>query len=234
MAVSITKVADWTGDTSNASSYVSPSFTPTVGRKLYVALLQTGTADSAPGLAPTVPGLTYTIRARVARAGDQLCIYESDGPVVSGVSQTLTLTLPSDASSGIIGCIWDADGILNQASSTSSIRSVSGTPQIGTTATQASGAPPPTVTLPATPLATSGLLSAMGNAVNPAVTTQPSGFTEDFKSGFATPTSGFAAGHVNSGFTTNPVVWGSNSGSTSASLVVELDVAGFTGWGTPI
>ena len=87
----------------------------------------------------------------------------------------------------------------------------------------------PTVVFGVACLTGNAVIGMVGSASNPVGVTPPSGWTEpaspSFDTGYATPTAGCEGCHIDSGFTSATVTWGSTSSGASGSVAVELDTS---------
>jgi hypothetical protein len=76
-------------------------------------------------------------------------------------------------------------------------------------------------------LTTNGIITAISNELNPGGTTIRSSpaYTRDTDLGYNSPTTGFDAGHLNSGESASTLTWGGTSGGIFASIAIELDAS---------
>lgn len=81
------------------------------------------------------------------------------------------------------------------------------------------------------PLTTDAIIGVVFNGTSPATLTPPATFTEDADVGYSTPTTGLETCHVNSGFTSTTLNWGSTSATAfgSVGIIVSGDAAGHMG-----
>lgn len=204
-----------TGNTPNTSG----AFTPATLDLLIViiAASETVTDPAASALTSSV-GLTFSqiTRATYRTSLDSLYMFVSNTLVTAAqaISQTVTFT-PADTASGTNISVVSVTGM--KRSGLNAIR------QFAQQINQAAGTPAPAFALAA--LTANAAVGAVGNNTNPATMTPPAGWTENGDLGYITPTTGLEHASINSGFTGTTVTWGSASGSTFASIIVELNTS---------
>lgn len=206
-----------TPSTSNASSYASGSFTPSLGDLLVVCVTASGTV--AAGTVSNSAGTTFTkiTSALKASGADTLYLFVADSLVTSATSQTCTFDCTGDNATGAIVTVL----------------SLSGMTRTGAAAVKKSGkqdngaaAGTPTVSLGSAALSQNLLVGFIGNGSSPATLTQPSSWSELWDStGYSTPTTGHEVASIASGFTGSSVTWGSTSATAFGAIVAEFDVS---------
>ncbi len=74
-------------------------------------------------------------------------------------------------------------------------------------------------------LTTNPVITVVFNGTQAFSVSDPSGFTQLFASGWASPNAGWATDVINSGFTGSTVTWGSTSPTAFCTIAVELDAS---------
>lgn len=206
-----------TPDTGNTPN-ISGSFTPAVGDLLICFVVGSESVTNNPTFISSIAGNSFIqfVKATYRTSLDTLYGFVANQLIITGeaIAQTVTYN-PADTASG--SCI--------------SVVAVSGMSRIGLNAirqfaiqeNQAAGTPAPVFSQAA--LTANAVLGAIGNNTNPATMTVPAGWTENGDLGYITPTTGLEHVSLNSGFTGTTVTWGSASGSTFASIIVELNTS---------
>jgi hypothetical protein len=216
--------------TNNTGTYVSGSFTPTVGDLLFVICSIGATTDAGAATA-SANGITFT---------------RIDPPAVRGGIDTTYLfvanqLVPASPSSMIITVDVSADPGTGDTMFTGAVTGVTkvGAAAVRQTAVNNAASGAPAATFAAATLAGNPLVGGMQNLASPAGVTEPSGWTELTDTGYATPTKGGEWAHLaagSAGVTT--VTWGSSSATAWAALIAEFDASAsaleFSGWGVPI
>ena len=202
--------------TTVSSPNTTGTFTPTSG-SLLVALLHAVATVSDPGtLNSSIGGFTFTQFRADEKGGvnDWVYGFVADALVTDTSSQTITWD-PGDASNGLIIGLYEIIGVTRFG--LSAIR------QSASGETTAAGTP--SVTLSSAALTGNPVLTMIGNDTNPIAITEPSGWTEGFDLGHATPDSGGQICHRDSGFTGTTITWGSTTATDSVQLAVEIDAS---------
>lgn len=210
--------------------------TPAVGDLIVVIAPATGVVTSA---VSDNQGGTYT-QVDSDRTGwsttGHLSVWIRDALIPAASSTTFTATQASSTGGGL------------------SVLRVSGMTRTGALALRSNGGqsagtsgttPAPVMNQAA--LTGNPVIFAVASGTNSTTTlTQPSGFTEAFDNGYATPTTGLEVAFVNSGVTSATITAGSTVASAFGSVAIELDTsavpgptitafetADWTGTGTP-
>lgn len=206
------------GDTTDGTSYVSPSFTPAAGDLLYAYVAASATADADSTLTASANGITFTLVERAVKNSslDQLYLYIAD-QLVPGSPSAMTVT-------------WDCTGDA-ATSAIIQVGRVSGMSKTGLTAIR-QVAEQNNATAGTTPAPVFGGVCLTGNVVigglNKSTTTgntPPAGFTEHFDGGVASPTTGAEFISRDSGFTSATVTYGGTVGTQYGVIVAELDTS---------
>lgn len=213
----VTHLATNGGDTANVTSYVSASFTPTVGDLLVVWVVTSATVATGT-MTASANGITLTKVTSIAWAGaantNYLFIANQKVPS-SPVAMTVTFDCTGDAATGAFV----------------SIEAVAGMTAVGTAAVvQSATANAASGTTPAATFAGSALtgnptLGCVGNANNPAAITPPGSWTELLDSGYSTPGTGIEVISRDSGFTGTTITWGGTTTAAHGDIIVELDAS---------
>jgi len=207
--------------TTNAASYVGPSFTPTVGDLLVVVVSAPATL-STPTLTASANGLTFTLAHQILRGGstDRFAIFVADQLVPgSPAAMTLTANFGADAASGCHIIPLRVTGMTNTG--TAAILQTAGTDN-----NHATGATVPSESFAAAPQSGNPVIAVVANNSNPAGVTQPSGWTEVADVGFTTPNTGVEIAKLDSAGS-QTVTWGSNS-TAGGVILIELDASAGT------
>lgn len=203
--------------TTNVESYVSDAFIPAANDLLIVLAHIAATAQA--GIACVGSLLTFTRIDAIGRGGggaSDLVAFVADA-LAAASSQTVTITCTGDAGTG---CAISVEGVAGMTKvGLAAIRQ-------SKTANAASGTP--AVTFDIAALTGNPTIAAVGNVVNPATMTEPSGMTELVDIGFATPTIGLEVAGRDSGFTGTTITWGSDAGGQHCELILELDASSTT------
>lgn len=207
-----------TASTTNATSYLSGSFTPAAS-DLLVAIVHTS-GNINPGTMSDTQSLGWTfIDQSQNRADvDATFVYVSNSKTAAS-SMTVTFGGLGAAASGAVITVMRVSGMTRLGSD--AIR------QIQTVYDHAATGGAPAPVFNTAPLTTNPILGAIGNASNPATMTPPSGWTEFTDVGYATPTTGLEVVGINSGYTTTTVTWGGSSLTAYGVFMVELDTRGY-------
>ncbi len=208
-----------TGGGTSGTSNRTCAITTAVGDLIVVFCAASGNTLATPTCSDNGSiGSGYTLvgTALWGTSANIMSVFVSNTRVTAALATTITVATGSNtaaeivayALSGVehlaIGAIWQHASQANQAASTT---------------------PAPTFTNNA--LTGNIILSAVANTSDPATMTVTSGstptWTKDQDLGQATPSTGLATEHTNSGFTSKAITWGSTSGSTFASFALEID-----------
>ena len=209
--------------TSNVSSYAAGTFTPALSDLIVVIVATSGSIEpTAAGAVSDDRGGTYHKAAFSTRSGaaSSNYIFVRNQLVASAVGHIVTFVCPGDAATGACIMVYRVLGVARTG--------VSAVKQVATQTGLGAGGTP-TVVFPAACLTANAVIGMVGAAQNPAALTPPSGWTESasplFDNGYNTPASGCEGCHINSGFTSTTVTWGSTSSGASGSVAVELDIS---------
>jgi len=210
-----------TGSTANQATYASASFTPTVDDLLVVFVLASATAVATPPLTASANGLTFTLvdlQTSALSATLARYTYVADQLVPSSPSaMTVTVDFTGDNATGCHIVVMAAIGMSRVG--LDAVRQWVG-PDDNHTAGNT-----PTVTFAAACLTTNPVLVHAANLTNSSTTvTQPSGWTEFFDGGYATPATGCEVAGIASGFTSATVTAGSTM-SGGLYHAIELDAS---------
>jgi len=208
-------------DTSNTSTYALGTFTPALSDLLVILVATSGSVEpTAAGAVTDDRGGTYYKAAFSTRSGaaSSNYIFVRNQLVASAVGHIVTFTCTGDAATGACILPYQVAGMTRAGSSA-----------VRQTATQTGLAAgnTPSVVFSVACLTGNAVIGMVGCAQNPAAITPPSGWTEPaspvFDTGYGTPAAGIEGCHINSGFTSTTVTWGSTSSGASGSVAVELD-----------
>lgn len=206
-----------TTDTTNTPN-TSASFTPAANDILVVGVCMSGTVDAAPTLTSSVGGQSFAlIEETPFGASDAHRLYVFVANVLStNVAQTVTADAP-DTGTGTAIMVEAITGVTRTG--TDAIR------QHGEDPSNSSGQTP-TVVFGGSALTGNPTIGFVCNTtVTAATVTEPSGWTEQADTGFATPDIGAEVVTRNSGFTSTTITWGSTFGSNGAAAAVEVDTS---------
>jgi hypothetical protein len=214
-----------TGDTTNAASYVSGSFTPVAGDLLVILCDATGSS----GITATASanGITFTnrIASLSGTSANQGAILTADQLVgVSPSAMTVTVAVAGGNATGADITVSRVSGMTKVGAA--AVRQVAHTDNTGAGTT-------PNVVFPGVCLTGNVVLIGLSNATSPAGLTPPTSFTEGGDTGYATPTHGFEWAYRNSGHTSATVTWGGASASLWGAMGVELDTTTASATATP-
>ena len=212
-----------TPSTTNASSYVSDSFTPAAGDLLVVATYSSGVTGATPTLTASANGITFTKVTTGDRAGlDDMQLWVAN-QLVPGSPSAMTLTYgPGGSATGAIIACGRAAGITKTG--LTAIR------QHGATHGSTGSSISVTLSVGAA-LTTNPCIEFYGNAANPAGISPPSGWTERDDTGFTTPSRGLEWATIDSGFTGSSIAWTGVSG-TWVVVAAEIDASVAPGQGS--
>lgn len=205
-----------TASTSNASSYVSGSFTPALNDLLVAFVSASGTAAAAPTLTGST-GLTFTLVLSVARnaSADRIYVFVANA-LATAVAQTVTFDCSEDAATGAVIQVASVAGVT---------RTGSGAVRQSASTANAAAAGTPAATFPAAALTANPTLGCVSNGASPATLTPPTNWTEANDTGYSTPTTGAEYVFRDSGFTGTTVTWGGTSATAFGVALIELDTS---------
>lgn len=222
------RLAGGTASTNNVTSYPSASFTPVAGEVLFVSCQATGTVASAPTLAASANGLTFTRLPTIARKNTnvdtQWWFVSNEFVPASPSAMTVTFNCPQDAATGCIISVAGVSGLTKTGSA--AVRQMAGNSNIA-------GGTAPSATFSSACLATNPVLFAAFTTVTTG-RTPPSGFTEQVDATYSTPATGGGYSSIDSGFTGTVVSSTDNTSGACCALALEIDASGletFSGWG---
>lgn len=212
-----------TADSNNVTSYAAGSFTPALSDLLVIIVATSASIEpTAAGAYTDDRGGTYHKANFSLRSGNGSSnyIFVRNQLVASAVAHIGTFTCTGDAATGAVTFAYRVSGMTRAGSSA-----------VRQTAIQsnqaAAGTPAPAFAIAA--LTGNPCIGMVGSAANPTAVTPPSGWTESvtplFDTGYATPSAGAQACHINSGFTGTTVTWGSTSGGAFGDIIIELDTS---------
>lgn len=203
--------------TANVAAYSTGSFTPAVGDQLVLFGIITATALDGT-VTDSHGDSSWTFIDRAQRSvGPHLVAFVRDDHVASATGMIVTLDVTGDNGTGAllktviisgltaagIAAILQSTKVQNQAAG--------GTPAITFASACQTGNP---------------TVVAVTNVSNPAAVTEPSGWTELYDNGHASPDNGMEVAARNSGFTGTTVTWGSTSATAFGALGLEIDASG--------
>lgn len=209
-----------TVNNANTTAYAAGTFTPALSDLLVCLVATTGSIEpTAAGAVSDNRGGTYYKAAFSTRnSANSIYTFVRNQLVSSAVSHILTFTCGGDAATGAVILVYRVSGMTRAGSIA--------VKQIATQIGLAAGGTP-TVVFSVACLTGNTVIGVVGTAQNPAALTPPSGWTESaaplFDTGTTTPAAGCEGCHINSGFTSTTVTWGSVSSGISGSIAVELD-----------
>jgi hypothetical protein len=220
------------GDTQNLNSYVpraagaDATITPGTGVLIIVIAAVSGSTIAGGGAFTCSDnrGGSYTraLTALSATSANQHAVFIRTANTTSALSHTITVSVSGDTGTGAVIDIKTIPGMTRFGAN--AIRSVSGTPNAQTRDNNGTGTAP-TFTLPNAPLTTNPIITWINCATNPTAMTQPTSYTKDVDTGYATPTQGYISAHRNSGQTTTSVAWSNPAPSQWGGGAFELDVS---------
>ena len=229
-SITVNKALSVTGlvslaDTSNGTAYTTGSFTPTEGDLLVIVAGITASTVS-PTATASANGITFTLitTGGWSSAAHTQAIFVADQLVgASPSSMTVTVDCTGDAGSGANVAVLGVAG-MSRTGTSAVLQSTANTNAVTTGAAY-------TLTFGAATLSTNVVIGGLANNSNPAGITQPSGFTEVYDLGYATPSAGLEVAYdLTGGYTS--FTWGSTSGTIGTANAIELDTsaAGGTDW----
>lgn len=212
-----------TASTLNDTTYAAGTFTPAVSDLLVIVVATSASVEpAAAGAVTDNQGGTYYKANYSLRSGSfsSQYVFVRNQLVASAVGHIATFTCTGDAATGAVILAYRVSGITRTGSNA-----------VRQTAIQsnqaAAGTPAPAFAIAA--LTGNPCIGMVGSAANPTAVTPPSGWTEPsspaFDTGYASPTAGAQACHIDSGFTGTTVTWGSTSGGAFGDIIIELDAS---------
>jgi hypothetical protein len=215
----VTPASAQTPSTANASSYAGAAFTPAVNDLVVVVFSATGTVDTGADATDNQGG-TYTLLATATRtSAHSIYVLVRDTLVSSAVSHTVTCTLAVDPGTGAEVQTFVISGM--------GVAGATAMRQAAIQNNNTGGTPAPVFASAA--LTGNPLIGGVSAASSPPALTPPSGWTEAYDHGHASPTGGTESVYRSSGFTSTTVTWGSSTGTVDfGAVVVEFDASGVT------
>jgi hypothetical protein len=208
-----------TGSTTDGTSFVSGSFTPTVGQLLVVYVAAMGSVAAAPTLTASANGITFSLCPTTAiknvSADTVYCFVANQLTPASPAAMTVTFACTADAATACVIIGGEASGM--------SRLGLAAIKQAKDVDNVLAGTAPATVFATAA-LTTSIILFGQSSTVGTARTapTTPV-MTKNGETFTATPTGGAFVGSANSGFTGTTITSGNASNGACCALSVELD-----------
>lgn len=203
-----------TGSTTDTTSYVSDSFTPTAGSVVAGFVLATASVAAAPTLTASANGLTFTLIASALKntSADRLYFFIANQATPSSPSaMTLTFATSDSATACVIG-VGEAIG-LAAAGSSAVVQSA--------TATDVASGSAAETTFGQACVTSNIKLFGMASTVGTA-RTAPTGMTKVGETLISTPTGGMFYAYRNSGFTGTVLTSGSSTNGSCCAVAVEL------------
>lgn len=214
----VTVLVAGAGDTSNAATYTSSSFTPTAGRGVAVWATVSGSLVSggaAGTLSGSANGLTFhqvDVALNQGSSGQLFHFVANQVTPGSPVPMTVTLDVTGDSGTGAVLSVHEVSSLAGYGAA--AIQQVKHREAQSSATTLA-------VTLDAPTNAANPVVVCMVNNQNPAGVTPPGSFTEGGDTGYATPTQGMEWAYRDSGHSSATVTWGSNSAGSWSATAVE-------------
>lgn len=212
-------------DTSNGTAYTTGSFTPTEGQLLVIVAGITASTVT-PTATASANGITFTLvtTGGWSSGAHTQAFFVADQLVpASPSSMTVTVDCTGDAGTGANVAVLGVTGVTRTGSSAIK-QSTANSNVVGTGAAY-------TLTFGAATASTNIVIGALANNSNPAGITQPSGFTETYDLGYATPTAGLEVAYdLIGGYTS--FTWGSTSATVGTANAIELDTTAAPGGGS--
>jgi len=224
VALTIALLGTATFDTNAGNKTVVAS--PTIGDLIVVIAATTGSTTTVVADNQTVAGVYTQIGAAFTgfSTSGSLSAWVRTALILSNSSTTFTATQTSSTGGGLavfriagasivgLGAIRGAGGQSSGGSGTAPAPVLLG--RTGTTFSGTQAA-----------LTGNGMITAVANGTNTAGVTIRSSpaYTRDADLGYNVPATGLDVGHLNSGETASTITWATNSGSTFASIAIEID-----------
>ena len=214
-----TMVADTTGGT----SLTTTSYTPAAG-DLLVLIASTSSVAQLPAVwtitnsVAGVPNFDLAATALYSAGGDPIGIWVGCALQSPGVARTTTVTFGGGTAGGTFWGVYAVSGM--RRTGRGAIR------QVAIQNSTAAATPAPV--FPNACLTQNPIIGVVANVTNPAALTPPTGFTETFDGGYATPTVGYEVCFSKAGITVTTLTWGGASPSNFGAIGLELDTAEIT------
>jgi hypothetical protein len=210
-------------DTTNGTSYVSPSHTPPANQTLVYMVQASGTTATAPTLTASANSLTFTLVEQATKntsADRQYLFVANQATPGSPVAMTVTFDCSADAATGAIisGVGYDITKV-----GTAAIRQSAKVDNVA-------GGTAPATTFAAAALTTNPTIFAFHVGVTTG-STPPTNWTEQVDANYSTPAQGGGYATRDSGFTGTTVTLGSSTNGACSAVAVELDASSGT---TPV
>lgn len=210
-----------TPSTANVQTYASDAFVPAANDLLVALVAASGTGEAATTMTDSQAlGFTRITNAFRSAGGSMMTIFIANA-LAANVSTTVTFdTGATDLATGAEILVYGISGMTKVG--LAAVRQFAVQNNVG------SGIPAPVFT--GTTLTTNPCIGLVGNTVNPAGVTPPTGWTNpttpDFDTGHATPPAGTHGCHIDSGFVGTTVTWGSSIAASFGDIIIELDSSG--------
>lgn len=202
-----------TTSVASSSSYALTTFTPAVG-DIIVLCLQSNTSGQIISASDNQGGNYSDFTGPLTGvSGGRAFIFVRDTKVASAVGHIITVSV-SGGATGLIGISLRVAGLGNRTGTSLRKQNQGSSATTGT----------PTLTFNNNVLTQDPVIAFISNTTNPATLTPPTSWTEDSDVGTAAPL-GMEVVHINSGFTSTAVTWGSASATTYIKAGIELDVS---------
>lgn len=201
----------------NTNSYASGAFTPAASDLLVVMVMASDTVAVA--TLTDSQALGFTLITSSTRGANTLYLFVANA-LAAASSMTVTFDCTGDNATGCVIQVARCSGM--------TLTGVSAVRQSDDK--NGAGGLVPEILFDAPTLTANPVIVGIGNNTNPAGVTEPTGWTEQSDTGYATPGSGSEYATLNSGLATATVAWGSVSASAWATVGAELDapVAGYS------
>lgn len=203
-----------TASSTDGTSYTTASFSPAANDLLVVFI--TATATAADGSVTDSTSEETFVRFAISGKStyaDTLYVFVGNGKTTSTTSRTITFDCTGDAATGAIVTVYRVSNMLSVGASAIAQYAAQSNQTAATT-------PAPAFAVAAN--TNQPVIGVVFNATNPATVTEPSSWTEDSDNGYATPTAGQEAAHINGGFTGTTVTWGSTSASAFTDMIIAM------------
>lgn len=206
-----------TASTTDASSYLSGSFTPAIGDLLVVYVAASDSVAATTTLTESAGGGTYSQVGRATKRTslDSLYVFVRNTLCETTVARTFTWATGDPATGAVIAV----------AKVTGMTRAGLGAVRQSAAANNGVAAGTPTTTFPAAALTGNPYLAGCSNGANPAGLTPPASAVERVDTGYATPVTGLEYASRDTGFTGTAVAWGAASATVWGAFSVELDTS---------
>lgn len=204
--------------TTNATSYVTSSFTPAAGDLLLGMVISSGNTNTTPSLTESLGETTFAFLFSTTEAsGNTIYFFAANAFTTTAGSRTVTFSSSTTASGAIVS-VYRLSGVTRTGYAI--------VKQIAYQASQATGTTP-TATFPLATTSTNPVLAIVSNASTGANTgiTAPASFSTGSDNSYATPNIAAQTVFINSGFTGPALAWGGTSGFAFGDVAVELDAS---------